>query len=579
MTKFFLLFFTCMLFLAGKAQKKTEQVHLNDQWKFRAGDDPAWAQPQADESAWTTVSTRQILEDQKGFEAFEGFGWYRTKLTLPASLKAAVQRGGGLVLNYGKVDDCDELYVNGHFVGRSGSFPPSYQSAYGKDREYNVPLRFLFLDKPNIIAVRLYDGGGGGGIVSAGSFARNITTFDKVAMQVTVADDDYIFDAPKPLTLTVALDNQNTTAFPATLQVEVTTDDFKPVQSLKQTFTLATGAKTSKTFTLKAKPGFYRYTVYLQSGGEKGKPVKLNIGYEPEKIRGFPDKPADFGSFWQSSLKAMAGVNPDFQMVAKPGQSTADYDIFEVSMNSFGGERVTGVYARPKREGRFPVSIEYQGYSEGPRMPSLQWDGFAHMVMCIRGQGYNKEGHKYGDWIVYGLQSKEDYYYRGAYLDAVRGIDFVCSRPEIDTTRIVAQGGSQGGALTFAAAALDRRIKACAPGIPFLSDYRNYFKIVPWPRSSFETYRKEHPEVSWEHIYKVLAYFDIKNLASRITCPLFMGIGVQDNVCPPHINFAAYNEVKGPKKWIAYPLEGHSTGPDFPERRLAFFKEKLGIRE
>jgi hypothetical protein len=105
-------------------------------------------------------------------------------------------------------------------VGRSGSFPPSYQSAYGKDREYNVPLRFLFLDKPNTIAVRLYDGGGGGGIVSAGSFARNITTFDKVAMQVTVADDDYIFHAPKPITLTVALDNQKRTTFPATLQVE-----------------------------------------------------------------------------------------------------------------------------------------------------------------------------------------------------------------------------------------------------------------------------------------------------------------------------------------------------------------------
>jgi cephalosporin-C deacetylase-like acetyl esterase len=160
---------------------------------------------------------------------------------------------------------------------------------------------------------------------------------------------------------------------------------------------------------------------------------------------------------------------------------------------------------------------------------------------------------------------------RGAYLDAVRGIDFVCSRPEIDTTRIVAQGGSQGGALTFAAAALDGRIKACAPGIPFLSDYRNYFKIVPWPRSSFETYRKEHPDVSWDHIYKVLAYFDIKNLASRITCPLFMGIGVQDNVCPPHINFAAYNEVKGPKKWIAYPLEGAQHRADFPGTQTCIF--------
>jgi cephalosporin-C deacetylase-like acetyl esterase len=76
-----------------------------------------------------------------------------------------------------------------------------------------------------------------------------------------------------------------------------------------------------------------------------------------------------------------------------------------------------------------------------------------------------------------------------------------------------------------------------------------------------------------------MAYFDIKNLASSIHCPLLMGIGVQDPVCPPHINFAAYNEAKGPKQWIAYPLEGHSTGADFPARRLEFFKQTLGIRE
>ena len=95
---------------------------------------------------------------------------------------------------------------------------------------------------------------------------------------------------------------------------------------------------------------------------------------------------------------------------------------------------------------------------------------------------------------------------------------------------------------------------------------------------SFENYRKEHPDVSWEHIYDVISYFDIKNLAPWITCPLFMGIGVQDETCPPHINFAAYNKVKAPKRWIAYPDMGHDVGPDFHPKRLAFFKEQLGLK-
>jgi hypothetical protein len=99
------------------------------------------------------------------------------------------------------------------------------------------------------------------------------------------------------------LDNQNSKAFPATLHVEVTTDDYRPVQSLKQKINLSTKGRTSKTVSLKAAPGFYRYTVYLLSGSDKGQPVKLNVGYEPEKIRGFPDKPADFAlsgkAVWQ----------------------------------------------------------------------------------------------------------------------------------------------------------------------------------------------------------------------------------------------------------------------------------------
>jgi len=76
----------------------------------------------------------------------------------------------------------------------------------------------------------------------------------------------------------------------------------------------------------------------------------------------------------------------------------------------------------------------------------------------------------------------------------------------------------------------------------------------------------------------VISYFDIKNLAPWITCPLFMGIGVQDETCPPHTNFAAYNKVRSSKTWIAYPDIGHDVGPDFYAKRIAFFKEKLGMK-
>jgi cephalosporin-C deacetylase-like acetyl esterase len=58
-----------------------------------------------------------------------------------------------------------------------------------------------------------------------------------------------------------------------------------------------------------------------------------------------------------------------------------------------------------------------------------------------------------------------------------------------------------------------------------------------------------------------------------------MGFGVQDNVCPPHINFAAYNQVKSEKVWVACPLSAHSTDARAYEAERTFIKEKLGITQ
>ena len=229
------------------------------------------------------------------------------------------------------------------------------------------------------------------------------------------------------------------------------------------------------------------------------------------------------------------------------------------------------------------------GYGATPYPPTQWWDGFAHFVLSIRGQALNLPENRFDNWMTYGLDSKEEYYYRGAYMDAVRALDFVCSRPEIDAEKIAVRGGSQGGALSFAAAALDKRVKVAAPSIPGFSDYRNWFRIVHWPGIEFGNHIQRKME-DWnmtsedaqqyvEALYDLLSYFDIKNLAQWIECPLIMGVGMQDEVCPPHIKFAAYNQVKSEKRWTACPDCGHSTNNEYYVESMRFIKEKLGITE
>ncbi len=75
-------------------------------------------------------------------------------------------------------------------------------------------------------------------------------------------------------------------------------------------------------------------------------------------------------------------------------------------------------------------------------------------------------------------------------------LTFSYSRAEVDTSRVAVEGGSQGGALSFATAALDNeRIDLCVPHVPFLSDFRDYFKVATWPGNEFFTYFNEHPEI------------------------------------------------------------------------------------
>ena len=48
-----------------------------------------------------------------------------------------------LYLVLGRIDDADEVYLNGKLIGKSGNFPPEYITAYNKVRRYNIPQGIL----------------------------------------------------------------------------------------------------------------------------------------------------------------------------------------------------------------------------------------------------------------------------------------------------------------------------------------------------------------------------------------------------------------------------------------------------
>jgi sialate O-acetylesterase len=122
------------------------------QW-FQAIDPGSGAQPwsarQLDTTGWETMKLPTLWEDA-GHPGFDGVVWFRRTFDLPAGWS-----GRDLELRLGAIDDVDTTWVNGTELGTT--------SGYTTPRVYRIPAATL---RPtgNVIAVRVLDTGGGGGL-------------------------------------------------------------------------------------------------------------------------------------------------------------------------------------------------------------------------------------------------------------------------------------------------------------------------------------------------------------------------------------------------------------------------------
>ena len=322
-------------------------------------------------------------------------------------------------------------------------------------------------------------------------------------------------------------------------------------------------------------PGFYQVNLSWSASDSCGVYPAFNIGIDPEKIVSPQDKRPDFDEFWSRTLAELASVPMNVVREFLPEHSDSLRNSYRVEIASFGGEKMGGYLCEPVKEGKYPVYIDYMGYGAEPFFydPSSNPDAIEFLV-SVRDQGIFKNGQD--RWIDRGLDSKENFYYRGAFCDVVRAVDFVASLEKADTTHIFARGESQGGAFTFISAALDSRIAAAAPAVPFLGDYEHYSQIVWWP--VWEVFATADEQgISRESLFEMLSYFDVKNFTDRITCPVYMAFGLQDPTCPPHTNFAEYNLVRSPKQYLCVPTCGHAMWQEqeWQTRRTEWFESML----
>lgn len=144
----------------AQAQDLDRLLNLRGYWKFSIGDHAEWATKGYDDSDWEEIYVPRRWE-REGFNGYDGYAWYRL------NVKGKDLEGEkSLYLKLGYIDDVDEVFVNGEKIGFTGDFPPNYKTAWKAERLYRIPDRLLDYEGDNLIAVRVFDQEGEGGIYS-----------------------------------------------------------------------------------------------------------------------------------------------------------------------------------------------------------------------------------------------------------------------------------------------------------------------------------------------------------------------------------------------------------------------------
>lgn len=202
-----------------------------------------------------------------------------------------------------------------------------------------------------------------------------------------------------------------------------------------------------------------------------------------EELREYrPDltKRDDFDAFWAETL-AKARQQPLEPTVEAVSYPVPEIRAFAATYRGWQGGTVGGWYLLPHGEQPFPAMIFYHGYSNTKQgiYNYLPWvlQGYAVLAVDVRDQpgastdpGNYSAGHSPG-WMTKGILDKQEYYYRGVYVDSVRALDFLDAQGNADMSKVGLAGFSQGGGLSLAVAALDDRPALSMPQMPFLCHF------------------------------------------------------------------------------------------------------------
>ncbi|MFQ6142206.1 acetylxylan esterase [Streptomyces seoulensis] len=286
--------------------------------------------------------------------------------------------------------------------------------------------------------------------------------------------------------------------------------------------------------------------------------------------------------FWRSELDEAAGHPLDVEAVPQDTPLTGS-TVLDVSFGGAHGHRIAAWYVRPAGPpgGALPCVVQFLGYKSGRGHPvdHLLWPalGYATLVVDTRGQGgaggragatadpVGPTSPQVPGFTTRGILDPRTYYYRDAYVDAVRAVEAAAQLPGVDADRIATAGCSQGGQLALAAAVLSPRVTASLVESPFLAALPALTRVPDrQPYRELLRFAESHPALA-DRASRTLRLFDVAELAVHGRCPALFSVAGKDLRCLPSTGHAVHDRYPAAKRLVTWPLAEHAE-PNTPLR-------------
>ncbi len=326
-------------------------------------------------------------------------------------------------------------------------------------------------------------------------------------------------------------------------------------------------------------PGFRSCEWNFEVYGKEYKDL-VKVSFSPDKIESVTTMPDDFNDFWRKYLNVAEKIplNPEITPLPQYSTDSVEVNLVKITVGP-DGRNMYGYLTKPHDGKKHPVIFcpPGAGAKKIEHTTYYSENGFIYFNINIH-SGCNpelsdeeySEAQKIADeYNRNGIADRDSFYYKDVYVGCSRCIDFLCSLPEWDGVNVGVTGGSQGGALSIVTAALNPKVKFCAPFYPALCDVLGfkYDRAGGWPKYFRNT--EEAPGAE-----KTLEYYDVVNFARTLTCPVFYSFGYNDETCSPTSTYAAYNAIVSDKTLRITPTSGHWRFPETNYESVEWMKKQ-----